>query len=255
MSVWLIRLVIVGGFFAFWQFGAGTVFNEFFFSRPSAICGQLWDLMASGRLFYHSAITLIEALAGFACGSAAGLLAGIVLGRNEVLGKALDPIITIFYSLPKIALGPLFVIWFGIGIEMKIVLTATIVFFLVFLNTYTGVRGVSRELVAIMKLMGATERNILSKVVLPSVVTWVFTGLRLSVPYALIGAIVGELIASNQGLGYLLSNAAGQFNTAGVFATIVAIVVMTMLLNATVKFVERRMMPWQDEQATREVSI
>ena len=172
-----------------------------------------------------------------------------------MLGKALDPLILVFYSLPKIALAPLFVIWFGIGIEMKIILTATIVFFLVFLNTYTGVRGVSRELVAIMRLMGARERDILGKVVLPSVVTWVFAGLKLSVPYALIGAIVGELIAANRGLGYLLSNAAGQFNTAGVFAAIAAIVFLTVLLNMAVRLFERWVMPWQAEQNQREVSI
>jgi NitT/TauT family transport system permease protein len=154
-----------------------------------------------------------------------------------------------------VALAPLFVIWFGIDIEMKVILTATIVFFLVFLNTYTGVRGVSPELVAIMKLMGAREGHILRKVVLPSVVTWIFTGLKLSVPYALIGAIVGELIAANRGLGYLLSNAAGQFNTAGVFATIAAIVILTILLNLGVRLFERQMMPWQAEQQTREISI
>jgi NitT/TauT family transport system permease protein len=255
MKVWALRIAIVGGFLALWQFGAGTLFDEFFLSKPSAIVGQFWDLVASGRLFYHAGITVTEALSGFLCGGTVGMTVGILLGRNELLGKALDPLILVFYSLPKIALAPLFVIWFGIGIEMKIILTATIVFFLVFLNTYTGVRGVSRELVAIMRLMGARESDILRKVVLPSVVTWVFAGLKLSVPYALIGAIVGELIAANRGLGYLLSNAAGQFNTAGVFAAIAAIVTLTILLNLAVRLFERWVMPWQDEQNTREISI
>lgn len=255
IKVWALRIVIVGGLFALWQFGSGTLFDEFFISRPSAIAGEFMDLVSSGRLFYHAGITVTEALSGFLCGGLIGTTAGVLLGRNEVVGKALDPLILVFYSLPKIALAPLFVIWFGIGIEMKIILTATIVFFLVFLNTYTGVRGVSRELVAIMRLMGAREGDILRKVVLPSVVTWVFAGLKLSVPYALIGAIVGELIAANRGLGYLLSNAAGQFNTAGVFAAIGAIVILTVLLNIAVRQFERWMMPWQDEQAAREMSI
>src|SRR3546814_7195594 len=122
----------------------------------------------------------------------------------------LDPFIMAFYSLPKGALAPLFILWIGIGMDMKIVLTAAIVFFLVFLNTYTGVRNVSRELIAILNLMGANEPQVLTKVVLPSAVTWVFAGLRISVPYALIGAIVGELMASNRGLGYLLVQAQGQ---------------------------------------------
>jgi NitT/TauT family transport system permease protein len=255
MKVWSIRIVIVGGLFLLWEYGSGLLFDAYFVSRPSAILASFWDLVASGRLFYHAGITIVEALTGFLCGGLVGTTVGVALGRNETLGVALDPIILVFYSLPKIALAPLFVIWFGIGIEMKVILTATIVFFLVFLNTYTGVRGVSRELVAIMKLMGARERDILRKVVLPSAVTWVFAGLKLSVPYALIGAIVGELIAANQGLGYLLSNAAGQFDTAGVFAAIVAIVLLTVLLNVAVRRFERGVMPWQEQQQTREISI
>jgi len=255
MKIWMIRLVIVGGLLTVWEIGSGTLFDGYFVSKPSAIVEAFWELLASGRLFYHAAITITEALAGFVCGGLVGAATGVLLGRNETIGKALDPIILVFYSLPKVALAPLFVIWFGIDIEMKIILTATIVFFLVFLNTYTGVRGVSRELIAIMKLMGASEGHILGKVVLPSVVTWIFTGLKLSVPYALIGAIVGELIAANRGLGYLLSNAAGQFNTAGVFAAIVAIVILTILLNLAVRLFERRVMPWQTEQQTREISI
>ncbi|WP_426425614.1 ABC transporter permease [Bradyrhizobium genosp. A] len=255
MKIWMIRLAIIGGLFALWQLGSGTLFDSYFVSRPSAIAEEFWGLLVSGRLFYHAVITITEALAGFVCGGFIGATTGILLGRNETIGKAFDPIILVFYSLPKIALTPLFVIWFGIDMKMKIILTATIVFFLVFLNTYTGVRGVSRELIAIMKLMGARENHILGKVVLPSVVTWIFAGLKLSVPYALIGAIVGELIAANRGLGYLLSNAAGQFNTAGVFAAIAAIVLLTAALNLAVRLFERWVMPWQAEQQTREISI
>jgi NitT/TauT family transport system permease protein len=255
MKAWQLRAIIVVSFLSFWQFGSGIVFEEFFMSKPTAVVREFWDLVVSGRLFYHAGITVVEALSGFVCGALVGMAVGVVLGRNELLGKAMDPLVVVFYSLPKIALAPLFVIWFGIGIEMKIILTGTIVFFLVFLNTYTGVRGVSRELVAIMHLMGAREGDILKKVVLPSAVTWVFAGLKLSVPYALIGAIVGELVAANKGLGYLISNAAGQFNTAGVFAAIGAVVILTLLLNLAVKLFERHMMPWQEHQDAREVSI
>src|SRR5262249_3477356 len=149
--------------------------------------------------------------------------------RSERVSEVINPFITGFYSVPKLALAPLFILWFGIGFDMKVVLIATIVFFLVFLNTYTGVRDVSRELVAILRLMGAGERHLLSKVVLPSAITWLFAGLRISAPYALVGAVVGELVASNRGLGYLLAHAAGQFNTAGVFAALVAIIILAAL--------------------------
>jgi len=255
MRVWLLRILIVGGFLLAWQFGSGSVIPEFFVSKPSIIISKFWLWVVNGSLFFHAGITVVEALAGFLLGGLAGLSIGMLLGRNELLGKVFDPIIVVFYSIPKVALAPLFVIWLGIGIEMKIVLTGTIVFFLVFLSTYTGVRNVSRELVAIMKLMGATERQVVLKLVLPSAVTWVFAGLRLSVPYALIGAVVGELIAANRGLGYLLSNAAGQFDTAGVFAALIGLIILAILLNMAVRAFENLVLPWQKETQKREMSI
>lgn len=255
LLVWFLRLALVAGLLLGWEYASGDVIPEFFVSRPSAIVEVLVGWVGSGRLFLHAGITLVEALSGFIIGGLSGMIVGVILARSRLLGQVLDPFILMFYSLPKVALAPLFVIWFGIGMEMKITLTATIVFFLVFLSTYTGVKNVSRELEAIMRLMGAKERHVLAKVVLPSAVTWVFTGLRLSVPYALIGAIVGELIVSNRGLGYLLSNAAGQFNTAGVFAALAAIVALALLLNFAVRIIERLVMPWQRDQEVREISI
>jgi NitT/TauT family transport system permease protein len=228
---------------------------EFFISKPSAILNALRQQVITGNLFFHMGITATEALAGFVIGAVAGVTAGVVLGRIPFLSDLLQPFILAFYSLPKIALAPLFILWIGIGIWMKIVLTATVVFFLVFLNTFTGVRSVSRELVAILKLMGASERHVLFKVVLPSAITWVFTGLRISVPYALIGAIVGELIAANRGLGFVLANATGQFDTAGVFAALIVIMMMAFILNTAVRLAEIRLMPWKETEAAREIAI
>jgi len=255
MPIWLIRLILLVAFLALWEFSSGPLISPLFVSSPSAVVIVFWKWLVSGRLFYHAMITVTEALSGFVIGGLIGMMAGVALGRSKMLADILDPIIMIFYSLPKVALAPLFVMWFGIGIDMKIILTATVVFFLVFLNTYAGVRNVSRELIAILQLMQAQNRHVLTKVILPSAVSWVFTGLRLSVPYALIGAIVGELIAANQGLGYLLSDSSGQFNTAGVFAALLAIVLLAMALNYAVKLLEKAVMPWREEQEQREFSI
>lgn len=238
-----------------WELSAGTIVPEFFISKPSEIVLILRDWTLSGRLFFHASITSIEALLGFIMGSLIGMTVGVILGRSRLLAEVLDPFIMMFYSLPKVALAPMFILWFGIGIDMKIYLTATIVFFLVFLNTYSGVRAVSREQIAILKLMGASETHILRKVVIPSAITWVFNGLRLSVPYALIGAIVGELIASNKGLGYLLADASGQFDTASMFAALIAIMVLALMLNFAVKFIEAKSMPWKSAEEKREMSI
>ncbi len=251
----LYRFLLAATIVALWQAVSGPLVPEFFISRPSAIAEALRRQIVSESLFFHVGITATEAFSGFLIGALAGVTAGVLLGRIPFLSDLLQPFILAFYSLPKIALAPLFILWLGIGIWMKIVLTATVVFFLVFLNTFTGVRSVSRELVAILKLMGASERHVLFKVVLPSAVAWVFAGLRISVPYALIGAIVGELIAANRGLGFVLANATGQFDTAGVFAALIVIMLMAFVLNTMVRLLERWLMPWKSGELEREITI
>ncbi|MCE5975215.1 ABC transporter permease [Sinirhodobacter sp. WL0062] len=255
MKMILGRFAILAAILGFWEFASGRFMEPYLISTPSKIMTTFWAWLMDGRIFFHAGITALEAVAGFILGAAVGMTLGILLGRAEKLAELLNPFIMGFYSIPKIALAPLFIIWFGIGLEMKILLTATIVFFLVFLNTYTGVRSVSPELVNILRLMGANERHVLRKVVVPSAIVWVFTGLRLSVPYAMIGAIVGEMIAANRGLGYLLSHASAQFNTAGVFAALFAIITLSVLMNTAVGIVAKYAMPWEKAQKKREVSI
>ena len=254
-SMWRYRVLLLLAILTLWQFASGTIIAEFFISKPSAIGASLWQKVIGGNLFFHIGITAAEAFIGFLVGACLGTLMGVLLGRSPFLADLLQPFILAFYSLPKIALAPLFVLWIGIGMEMKIVLTATVVFFLVFLNTFTGVRNVSKELEAILYLMGANERHVLTKVVLPSAITWVFTGLRISVPYALIGAIVGELIASNRGLGFVLANASSQFDTAGVFATLIVIMMLAFVLNSLVHLAEAWLMPWNSANSQREFTI
>lgn len=255
MRLNLLRILLLVILFAGWEAASGTLVQQFFISKPSLIFARLWTWASDGSLFFHMGITAMEAFLGFLIGGLLGTLTGIILGRAAFLADLLNPFIMAFYSLPKVALAPLFILWLGIGMDMKVALTATIVFFLVFLNTYTGVRNVSREMVAIISLMGANERHILTKVVLPSAITWVFAGLRISVPYALIGAIVGELMASNRGLGALLARAQGQFDTAGVFAALVAITVLSAILSVAVKLSESKLMPWKENENSGEARI
>jgi NitT/TauT family transport system permease protein len=251
----LLRFALLVALLGFWQFASGPLIAPFFVSSPSAIVTRLSTWIMNGQLFFHMGITAAEAALGFMFGSIFGIAAGVVLGRREFLAKLLDPFIMTLYSLPKVALAPLFILWIGIGMDMKVIFTAMIVFFLVFLNTYTGVRNVSRELISILHLMGANERQVLQRVVLPSAITWVFAGLKISVPYALIGAIVGELMASNKGLGALLVRAQGEFDTAGVFAALVAIMFLAVVSNGLVKFAERKLMPWKEVESQREGAV
>lgn len=250
-----LRLGLAAALFSFWEFASGAFELDFFFSRPSDILRTLLKWIDDGSLVFHLGITALEAGLGFMIGGLAGVSLGLVLGRSRLLADILEPFLTAFYSLPKAALAPLFILWFGIGLQMKVILTAAVVFFLVFLNTFTGVREVSRDQIAILRLMGARERHLLTKVVIPSALVWVFTGLRLSVPYALIGAIVGEIIASNRGLGYLLSNSAAQFDTAGVFATLFVIMGLSLVLNQVVKSAERKLLPWKKIEGIQGMAV
>lgn len=255
MTIHLIRLAILVAFLGTWELASGWLVPQFFISKPSIVASIFWDWLISGDLIYHASITALEAFAGFLLGGSIGVALGLVLGRAQKMAQVLDPFIMAFYSIPKLALAPLFIIWFGIGIPMKVVLTATICFFLVFLNTYSGVRNVSKELLAILRLMGARERHLLTKVVIPSAINWVFAGLKISVPYALIGAVVGELMAANRGLGFLLSYSASQYNTGGVFAALIGIILLAAMLNWLVANASRMAMPWETTSDRREFSI
>jgi len=243
------RLLIFAALMAAWEAGVRyKLIDPYFTSQPSEIVKRLHEWAVGGQLLQHVPITILEAFLGFVIGTAVGGLTGFIFGWFEKVADLLDPFIIAIYSLPKVALAPLFILWFGIGIETKIILTATIVFFLVFYNTYAGVRDVSRELVDIVRLMGAGTLQVLWRVVLPSALTVIFVGLRVSVPYALIGAVVGEMMASNRGIGFLLTNSTGQFDTAGAFAALVLLVIISTFLNGMIVALEKYLLRWKKTQ-------
>ncbi|HEY7591526.1 MAG TPA: ABC transporter permease [Actinophytocola sp.] len=241
----LLRVGVLAVALLVWQFVAGALDVEFFISKPTEIWAQLQEWITSGYLLDNLGVTLQATLYGFLLGAVAGIVVGFVLGLIPLLGRLLDPFITAVYSLPKLALAPLFVLWFGIDLEMKVVLTAVIVFFLVFWNTYAGVRETDEELVDVLRVMGARRRDMIRKVVLPGSLTYIYVGLKLAIPYALTGAVVGELIASNKGLGYILMSAAGAFNTAGVMAALVVLMLIATVMNTLLNLTEGYVMRWK----------
>ena len=230
---------------ALWQLASGRLVDPLFISRPTEIGTQLRSWLSDGTLTSNTWLTVQEILLGFALGASTGLVAGFFLAVVKVLGDVLDPYMIALYSIPKVALAPLFIIWFGIDIKMKVLLSAATVFFLVYLNTAAGVRSVDRGLIDAVRLMGGSRRQVIVKVLVPGAMPGVITGLRVGVPYALIGAVVGELVASNRGLGYLMLDSASQFNTAGVFAALVVITIIAGILNLGVNLLQRRSSRWQ----------
>jgi NitT/TauT family transport system permease protein len=245
IAVALLRLVLLAAVLAAWQWLSTALDLKFFISQPTIIWDQLVDWVQTGYLWDNLGVTMQATFYGFLFGAGSGIFMGFLLGLIPLLGKILDPFITAIYSLPKLALAPLFVLWFGIGLQMKVVLTAVIVFFLVFWNTFTGVRETDDELVDVLRVMGARRRDLIRKVVLPGSLTYIYVGLKLAIPYALVGAVVGELIASNRGLGYILMSAAGAFNTAGIMAALVVLMVIATLMNMILNITEVYFMRWK----------
>ena len=201
--IWAVRLLVLVVFLVIWQLLSGSVVDSLFISSPSAIWDRLTGWASDGTLSSNTWITVEEILLGFLLGGSVGILTGFVFAVVKVLGDVLDPYMIALYSIPKVALAPLFIIWFGIDLKMKVLLSAATVFFLVYLNTSAGVRAVDRGLIDAVRLMGGSTSQIVLKVLLPGSMGGVITGLRVGVPYALIGAVVGELVASNRGLGFL----------------------------------------------------
>ena len=228
-----------------WQAASGRLIDSFFISNPVEVGTRLFGWIADGSLFVHVWATVYATVIGFAIGSIIGVVLGIWLGVSPFTSRLLNPYMSALNALPKVALAPLFVLWFGLGIESKIALAAVLVLFLVFLNTYAGVREVDQDLIDGARLMRATRAQVITKVVIPSAMSWMFAGLKISVPYALIGAVLGEMIAANRGLGYLVQFSGSQFDSAGVFAVLIVIALLAVALNFLVEIVQHRMQQWR----------
>jgi len=228
-----------------WQGASGRLVDNFFISNPVEVGTRLFGWIADGSLFLHIWATVYATVMGFIVGSIGGVVLGIWLGVSPFTSRLLNPYLSALNALPKVALAPLFVLWFGLGIESKIALAAVLVLFLVFLNTYAGVREVDQDLIDGARLMKATRTQVITKVIIPSAMSWMFAGLRISVPYALIGAVLGEMIAANRGLGYLVQFSGSQFDSAGVFAVLFVIALLAVALNFLVDIVQHRMQQWR----------
>lgn len=241
-----LRLTIVSLFFIGWELGVrcGRL-DPFFFSSPWAIARDLYGLFLTGKIFPHLIMTLEEVFAGLGLGVLSGIGAGIILGRNEILARTLDPVIMGLYSIPKIAIAPLFILWFGLGIAGKIVFVWVVVFFLIFFNTYAGMQAVDRALVDTIKAMGATPWQILCKVSVPSCIPWVLVGLRASLGASLIAAIVGEFVAADTGLGHMIMEGLTLFMTQRVLAVVLVLSVIVILMDLCLRYIERRFMAWK----------
>jgi len=236
---------------SFWELSSGRLIDPFWVSSPSAVFKYLYGVFADGSIYGHLAITMYETFTGFFIGSIFGIGMGFVLGRREILAEILDPYVVAFNGIPRIALAPLFIIWFGIGPTSKIILVISVVFFLTFFNTFAGVKGVDAELKNILRIMGASERQILMKITLPAIVPWITTGLKISLPYAIVAAVVGEFIAASKGLGYLINYNTSLFSTTGALGGIFVLALVVVLCNEVISRTEAYLLRWRPREEKR----
>lgn len=242
---WLVKLLPGVALLIFWQWASGRLIKEIYVSKPSAVVERLYELFVSGEIYPHLWITGQELVLGYFIGVAGGVFGGYALGRSPQLARIFEPYVMAFYGIPKIALAPLFIIWFGIGIGSKVALASIMVFFLVFYNVFAGVRSVDRELVNLTLVMGANQRQLTYHVFLPAAAPFVMLGMRLAIPYSVIGVIVGEFTSSIQGLGLFIHEASSTYDPAGVFAGIVILLGFVTTANIVAGAIERRLLRWR----------
>lgn len=240
-----LRLLLLVVVLAVWQFAVqlGWI-NPFFLSEPTAVIGRIGHLLGTGQLYSDMAFTLENVLAGFLISAVAGIASACLLYKVPLLQKTVDPFIMALYSTPRLALAPLFTIWFGVGAASKIALVVSLSYFIMLLNTYSGLTNVNERLISQVRMMGGSDWFVFRKVSLPASVPWLLSGTRVGLGFALIGAVVGELIISEQGLGLRMSRASGLFDTTGVFAYLVIVALLGMVLDQLVRLLERSLAGW-----------
>ena len=214
-------------------------------SSPLAVIARMVAMAGDGSLQMHTWQTLQEALLGLVAGLVLGVALGVGLGLSRRLSDAVDPIVMGFYSLPRVSLAPLFIIWLGIGLLAKVALVASVVLFVVLFNVREGVRNIDREIVEAFRSMNASKASMLRHVVIPSLVPWIFASVRIGIGMAMIGAVVAELIGSSRGLGWYVMRSTGIYDMTGSITALTVLMGLAMLFNWLLSVVERRALRWR----------
>ncbi len=245
LALLITQLGILIALLAVWQFSVSEASLPYF-SRPSIVLRKLFEILTHPEIYRHVRVTLVEIAIGYAIGAGFGLSLGFLLGRSRFLSSALQPYIIGLYSIPKIALAPIFIVWLGLGMASKVAVVFVACFFLVFFNTYSGLMAINEELVRLARLMGATWPQTLGRVILPAAADQIFLGLRTAVPYAVIGAVIGEYIGSNEGLGFYILYASQTYDAPALFSGIIILVGIVFVANYILNWLEHRVIRWRN---------
>lgn len=262
------QLGVLVAFMLAWQLVSRNQQYAFFLGEPVRVLARMWSwfmpfgldpswlfpegLPGNADIYSHLGTTLLETLLAFGIGTLLGLGCGLWLALAPIASAIMEPYIKAANAMPRVILAPIFALWFGLGIWSKVALAVTLVFFIVFFNVYQGVREVSPVVLANARMLGASQRQLLRTVYLPSATSWVFSSLHTSVGLAFVGAVVGEYLGSARGVGYVILQAEGSFDVNTVFAGIVVLTVFALLLDGIVGKLEKRLMKWQPRSGQTE---
>jgi len=246
-SLWvaILRAFIVAAFLLLWEIASGRWIEPFLISSPSRIISSMVSSFQSGDLLQHIWVTFKEIAIGFPLGAFSGIALGYWFGRSRLLAEIFEPIIIALNGIPRTALAPLFIVWLGIDIWSKVGVVFLLTFFLNFFNTYAGMRQMDQDYIDLARLMGAKGWKLTFKVIMPAISPYVFTGIRTSIPFSVIGAIVGEFVAATEGGGFFIRQSAGLFRTADVFVGIIVLMLMVVAMDKVAELAERRALRWQ----------
>jgi sulfonate transport system permease protein len=248
LRILALRTAVLVGFLAFWWMASGTLIERLFVSDPISVVSSLVQITLDGTLWWHLELTLYEMVLGYVLGVAVGIGLAIAVAQIPRGEQIARPLMLGVFAIPKVALAPLVIVWFGIYLLPKIILAASLVLFIVYFSTLAGFAAVSRDLVATVRVMQASHLALFFKLILPSAAPFIFSAMRITLPGALIGAIIGEFISSNRGVGFLIAHASSRYDTAQIFAGILSLLIIVLVLNTVVSRFERYIARWRPEQ-------
>lgn len=241
-----LQLLTFTALMAAWEVASRTGgIDPFFFSRPSDVVVRMWEWIASGFIWEHLFTTLLEAMLAFLVGTLSGIVFGLAFARIELVAAIFDPYIRMLNAIPRVILAPIFLLWFGLGIASKVALGVSIVFFVVFFNTFQGIREVDPIVLNNARMLKASDRQLLRHVYLPSALAWIFSSLHTSIGFALVGAVVGEYMGAARGIGYVVSQAQGVFDTTGVLAGLIMTSAVVLLIDLGINRLEAHLLRWR----------
>ncbi|MEE2058426.1 ABC transporter permease [Rhodococcus artemisiae] len=241
-----VQIAIIAALLVCWEFVSGRLINDIMISAPSNVFPVFWQWLTDGTILDAATTTFSNAALGLFFGGIAGIAVGVILGQSQMLADVFEPFITALYTMPKHALIPLFIMWVGIGSVLGILTSAVIAFFLIFFNTFFGIREVKQSLISSVRIMGGSTLDVLWRVRLPSALVWVVAGLKLAVPQAIVGVVVAEMLAGDQGLGNLVARNASSFNSAGTYAALITLLLAGFLIDRVMTALTKKPLEWKN---------